>query len=156
MRYAGGVELRLELPLRAIRFTRGMKPRPGDPFKTMNVWLFHGEHGTLSMCRNWFKVDPPELVEDPPDWSARRIWEGPGIVAKPHIQNWLDCVKSRGTPIVPVEVGHRSVTVCHLAGIARELGRRLRWDPDREVFVGDEEANGLLDRPRREGFELPG
>jgi hypothetical protein len=43
-----------------------------------------------------------------------------------------------------------------LANIARELGRRLRWDPEQEVFPDDDEANALLDRPRRAGFELPG
>jgi hypothetical protein len=77
------------------------------------------------------------------------------LVARPHIQNWIDCVKTRSQPNAPVEVGHRSVTICHLASIARELGRRLRWDPEKEVFPNDEEANTLLDRPRRAGWELP-
>jgi hypothetical protein len=45
--------------------------------------------------------------------------------------------------------------VCHLLNITRELGRKLRWNPDAERFVDDEEANGLLERPRRAGFELP-
>jgi len=43
----------------------------------------------------------------------------------------------------------------HLANIVRELGRKLQWDPDAERFVGDEEANKSLDRPKRAGFELP-
>ena len=92
---------------------------------------------------------------DPPDPKVAQIWKGHESVARPHVQNWLDCIKTRATPAVPVEVGHRSVTVCHLAGIARELGRKLRWDPDKERFPGDDEANALLDRPRRKGFELP-
>jgi len=49
----------------------------------------------------------------------------------------------------------RSATVCHLANICRELGRKLHFDPQKEVFPGDDEANALLDRPRRKGFELP-
>ena len=138
MRYASGIELCLELPL-----------------ATENIWLFHGERGRLRMRRNFFRVDPPELVSEPPDRSALDKWRGPGQVARPHIQNWLDCIKTRARPIAPVEVGHRSVTVCHLAAIARELGRPLRWDPVQETFPGDDEANALLSRPRREGFELP-
>ena len=54
-----------------------------------------------------------------------------------------------------MEIGHRSITVCHLANIARELGRKLRWDPEKELFPDDEEANRKLDRPRRKGYELP-
>jgi hypothetical protein len=57
--------------------------------------------------------------------------------------------------VADVEIGHRSITVCHLANIARAAGRPLRWDPDAERFVGDEDANRYLDRPRRNGFELP-
>ena len=83
------------------------------------------------------------------------MWIGKGIVARPHLQNWFDCIRSRQDPVAPVEVGHRSVTVCHLAGIARELGRKLRWDPIAETFPDDEEARELIDRPRRRGWELP-
>ena len=54
-----------------------------------------------------------------------------------------------------MEIGHRSVTVCHLANIARELQRPLRWDPTHELFVNDDQADGLLSRDRRQGFELP-
>ena len=54
-----------------------------------------------------------------------------------------------------MEIGHRSISVCHLANIAREVGRKLRWDPEKEVFPGDEEANRYLDRPRRKPYALP-
>jgi predicted dehydrogenase len=136
-RYANGVELRFVL-----RF--------------VDKWTFHGEHGKALMRRNEFSTDPPELAVNAPDPDeARRAWRGVGIVARPHIQNWLDCIKTRGTPNAPVEIGHRSVTVCHLANIARELKRKVRWDPKKETSPGDDEANALLDRPRRKGFELP-
>ncbi len=71
------------------------------------------------------------------------------------MQNWLDCIRSRKKPVADVEIGHRSVTVCHLANIVRAVGRPLRWDPIREDFAGDAEASGYLDRSRRQGFELP-
>ena len=64
------------------------------------------------------------------------------------MQNWIDCIKSRERPVADVEIGHRSTTVCHLGNIARWLGRRLRWDPQAERFVDDDQANQLLHRPQ--------
>ena len=58
-------------------------------------------------------------------------------------------------PVADVEIGHRSTTVCHLGNIARWTGRKLQWDPDQEQFVGDAEANQLLFRSQRQGFEIP-
>jgi hypothetical protein len=69
--------------------------------------------------------------------------------------NWLECIKSRKTPNADVEIGFRSISVCHLLNIARELGRKLKWDPEKEVFPGDEEANAKVNRLRRKGWELP-
>ena len=135
MRYATGVEL---------EFAAGVEG-----------YVFHGERGRVLMSRNQFSVDPPELLDHPPDRALADVWKGTGIVARPHLQNWLDCIKSRQTPHAPVEAGHRTVTICHLANIARELHRPLRWDPVQERFPDDDEANRLLDRPRGQGFELP-
>jgi predicted dehydrogenase len=117
--------------------------------------VFHGEKGRLKMRRNYFETDPPELVTNGPDSSAAENWKNGVHVARPHIENWLDCIRSRGVPNAPVEVGHRTVTICHLANLARELNRSLRWNPKREQFVDDSEADAFLDRPRRKGFELP-
>jgi hypothetical protein len=117
--------------------------------------VIHGERGKMKMRRNHFEVDPSDLVTDGPGPEASEKWEGRGIVARPHIENWLDCVRTRERPNAPVEVAHRTVTICHLANISRELNRKLRWDPAKERFIDDEEANCLLDRPRRNGFELP-
>jgi len=72
-----------------------------------------------------------------------------------HIGNWLACIKSRQRPTADVEIGHRSATVCHLVNIARWTGRRLKWDPAKEQFIGDAAANQYLDRERRKGFEVP-
>jgi hypothetical protein len=117
--------------------------------------LFHGARGRIAIDRNRFRADPPDLVTDPPDPAVAEIWQGPEIVARPHLQNWIDCIKSRAEPNAPVEIGHRTVTICHLFNIARELRRKVSWDPQREVIVGDDEAAALLDRPRRIGWGLP-
>ena len=116
---------------------------------------FYGERGVMKMRRNHFETDPPELVKDGPDPSVALKWKAGGHVARPHLENWLDCVRTRGIPNAPVEVGHRSITLCHLANIARQLNRKLNWDPLNERFENDRAANVMLDRPRRSGFELP-
>lgn len=63
--------------------------------------------------------------------------------------NWIDCIKSRKEPISPVEIGHRACTVCLVTHIAMKLGRKLTWNPDKELFVNDNEANSMLSRPQR-------
>lgn len=117
--------------------------------------IFYGDRGQMVISRNRFRTDPPDLVKDGPDPKVSEKWKGAGHVARPHLQNWLDGIRSGQTLHAPVEVGHRSITVCHLVNIARELNRPLRWDPVKEQFPDDKEANKLLDRPRRKGFELP-
>jgi len=115
---------------------------------------FYGEQGRMAISRNRFVCRPADLVTDGPDESIARQWAGAGFVARPHLQNWLDCIASGKTPNAPVEVGHRTATVCHLVNIARELDRSLQWNPAAEHFVDDQAANELIDRPRRNGFQL--
>ena len=69
--------------------------------------------------------------------------------------DFLLCVKSRNDPYFPVDIGHRVSTVCHLANISLKLGRKLKWEPAKEQFVGDDSANALLDRKRRDPWQLP-
>ena len=71
-----------------------------------------------------------------------------------HVANFFDCVKSGNTPISDVVSQHRSVSTCHLVNISIRLGRKLRWDPQREHFVGDDEANQYLEREQRKGYEI--
>ena len=108
-------------------------------------------------------------------WVGNTGWRAPVQASSPEILNsqvgprelnlytnpngehddFLKCVRSRQDPYFPVDIGHRVSTVCHLANIAIKLGRKLKWDPKREHFVGDEEANNMLDRPRRDPWQLP-
>lgn len=64
-------------------------------------------------------------------------------------RNWLECIVSRKQPIAPAEVGHRSNAVCLLSHIAMKLHRKLYWDPIKERFKNDDEANSMLSRPQR-------
>ncbi|MBN2507159.1 MAG: Gfo/Idh/MocA family oxidoreductase [Verrucomicrobia bacterium] len=110
--------------------------------------LFIGEKGRVRIDRGVCDSDPEEL-----GLEARR--RRPKGFVSDHIRNWLNCIQTRERPTADVEIGHRSTTVCHLGNIARWVGRKLRWDPVKEEFPGDAEANRHLDRPRRKGYELP-
>ena len=74
--------------------------------------------------------------------------------SKDHFQNFLDCIKSRRETITPAEVAHRSLTPALLGEIAMLTGRKLKWDPEKEVIVGDEEASRMLSRPMRSPWHL--
>jgi predicted dehydrogenase len=138
MRYADGTEVRFELD-------RG--PDLGA--------IFVGADAKIEINRNRYTTNPKDFIKKPPAPAVAEKWEGAGWIAKPHIKNWLDCMATRAAPNADIEIGHRTVTVCHIVNIARQLGRHLQWNPDVEQFVGNDEANQLLDRPRRKGYELP-
>ncbi len=129
-RYANGIVLRLD---------------DGPP----GGGAFHGEKGTIFIDCGKYWSDPPEIVGEPVKPMALFF------IRLAHVQNWLDCIRSREKPIADVEIGHRSATLCHLGNIARWTGRKLRWDPVKETFPDDIEANKYLDRQRRKPYELP-
>jgi len=111
---------------------------------------FVGEKGRITIFREGYECDPKGLDEDPLPANAIRVYQSDN-----HMQNFFDCVRSRKDPIMAVENGHRVATVCHLGNIARWLGRPIKWDPEREVFPGDDEANQYIDCQKRKGYELP-
>ena len=112
--------------------------------------IFIGEKGRLEIRRNAFTANPKELAETELPADAVRLAE-----SNNHMGNWFDCMRTGALPVAHAEVGHRSTSVCHLGNIARWIGRRLKWDPVKEEFPGDEEANRYLDVTRRKGYELP-
>jgi myo-inositol 2-dehydrogenase / D-chiro-inositol 1-dehydrogenase len=71
-----------------------------------------------------------------------------------HMQNFFNCIKDRSQPVSDVYSHHRCVSNCHMANIAMKLGRRLQWDPKKEEFLNDEQANGMRSRVQREGFKI--
>jgi predicted dehydrogenase len=133
-RYANGVVLTLS----------SLNPRVGGGA------TFIGDQGEITIIRGSYECKPKGLDKDPLPANAQRVYD-----SNNHMQNFYDCVKSRKDPIMNIEAGHRVATLCHLGNVARWLGRRLRWDPEREIFPGDDQANGFLDIPRRRGYELP-
>jgi predicted dehydrogenase len=133
-RYANGVVLTLS----------SLNPRVGGGA------TFIGDQGEITIIRGSYECKPKGLDKEPLPPNAVRLYESDN-----HMQNFYDCVESRKDPIMSIENAHRVATLCHLGNIARWLGRRLQWDPDKEIFPGDDEANGYLDIPRRKGYELP-
>jgi predicted dehydrogenase len=112
--------------------------------------IFEGTNGRIQIIRGDFTSSRPELKKGAPDITT----EGPGENVF-HINNFVECIKTRKLPNADVEIGHRSNTVCHLVNICRDVGRNLSWDPKSERIVNDPEANAMLSRPRRKGYELP-
>src|SRR5207247_3723578 len=105
---------------------------------------FEGAEGWIFVTRGRIEASQPELLTTPLPASATRLY-----VSDNHMRNFFDCVRSREAPICDAEIGHRSVSMCHLGVIALRLGRRLQWDPAKEQFVGDNEAIGWLTRVMR-------
>jgi predicted dehydrogenase len=138
-RYANGVVVRLEMPDGELH----------------GGAIFVGEKGRIEITRNDFRTDPPELIKELPPQEEIDKWKRAQWQAKYHMQDWLECMRSRKTPLADVETGHRSISVCHLVNITRQIGRKLKWDPEAERFNDDAEATRLLSRPRRKGYELP-
>lgn len=110
---------------------------------------FHGTQGILDVSR--------EFLDSKPEWIAlSQIEAGDGRVyhSENHYQNWIDCIKNRTLPVADVETGHRTATVCNIANLAYRLRRPLEWDPEKEEFIKDEEANGFRGKKYREPYSL--
>jgi len=120
----------------------------GGELGTLGV-LFEGEMGWVHVDRSGLTVYPNRLL---------RQRFGPDEVhlyrSDDHKRNFLDCVRTRKTTIAPAEIGQRSISIGHLGIIAMKLGRKLTWDPQREIFPGDVEANRFLSRPMRSPWLL--
>jgi len=131
-RYANGVELRVDSGGTGLRFegTEGWLGNDGwcQPIKASNEKILTSVIGP----------DEVHLFTCP---------------AGEH-RNFLDCVKSRRDPYFPAEFGHRVSTIAHMGNIAMELGRKLRWDPDKEEFIGDDTANRMRGRTLRQPWQL--
>ncbi len=111
---------------------------------------FIGEKGKITIFREGYECDPVGLDQDPLPPNATRVYASDN-----HMEDFYSCVASRKDPIMSVEAGHSVATLCHLGNIARRLGRRIQWDPAKEIFPGDDEANRQIDCPKRKGYEIP-
>ena len=114
-----------------------------------NGVLFTGTRGEVEVNRGRIRTSPENLKNQQIGPNEIHLYE-----SRNHYVDWLDAVRKRNKPICDIEIGCRSVSVCHLGNIAYKLGRRLRWDPEREAFIGDAGADRLLSRPMRSPWHL--
>jgi len=114
-----------------------------------NGILFTGAKGKVETNRGYLKTWPDELKDQKIGPNEIHLYE-----SKNHYVDWLDAVRKRTKPICDIEVGCRSVSVCHLGNIAYKLGRPLKWDPQREEFIGDPDVSKLLSRPYRSPWHV--
>ena len=113
--------------------------------------VFQGSEGTIMVDRGLLKTEPANIMDKPTGPNEVQLYDA---TRQGHGGNFIHCVRTGERPICDVEIGCRSVTVCHLGNIAYRLRRPLKWDPIKEEFPGDEEANRFLDRAKRAPWTL--
>jgi myo-inositol 2-dehydrogenase/D-chiro-inositol 1-dehydrogenase len=130
-------------------YANGVKVICADNKKNKQGVVFEGSEGWVYVRRGFIDAQPKSLLTSTIGPNEIHLYK-----SNNHKANWLECIKSRAETIAPAEIGHRSCTVCLLGDIAMRLGRKLRWDPDKERFIGDEQANKMLWRPMRSPWTL--
>ena len=118
--------------------------------KGENGVTFEGDEGWIFVKRGRIMASDQRLLDEPLPPDAIKLYE-----SNDHMGNLIDCIRSRKQPVCDPEIGHRSASVCHLANTSLRLGgRRLDWDPKKEEFPNDPEANVFINRPMRPPWKL--
>jgi predicted dehydrogenase len=140
--YANGVRHRcISTTANSIFGSKAREPKAGE---LLHGVKFEGPEGWIYVTRGVLEASKPELIKEPLKTKKFDLY-----VSNDHMGNFFDCIRTRKPPICEAEIGHRSVSLCHLGGIAIRLGRKLSWDTAKEIFVDDKEANGFLAREMR-------
>ena len=118
-----------------------------------NGILFEGSAGRFFVNRGKLTGKPVESLTEADRQKLKDVmadlYRGEPTA---HMQNFFDCIDSRQDPVSDVHTHHRTMTTCHMCNIALMLRRELKWDPSKEEFIGDEQANAMKTRPSRPGF----
>jgi predicted dehydrogenase len=130
-------------------YANGVKLICADNKENKQGVVFEGDKGWVYVRRGFIDANPKSLLTSTIGPDEIHLYK-----SNSHKGNFLDCIKSRAETVAPVEVGHRSCTVCLLGDIAMRLGRKLRWNPDKEEFVNDDEANRMCARTMRSPWTL--
>jgi len=132
------------------KYANGIVMTVADNKQISEGTKWYGEAGKwIYVNRGKLEANPPSILKEVIGPDEVKLYE-----SRDHRQNFLDCVKSRKETIAPAEVGHRSISVGLLGEIAMLTERKLRWDPEKEVFLDDEQANRMLSRPMRGPWHL--
>lgn len=121
-----------------------------DEKKTKGV-KFWGENGWIEVARGYFNASDQKFFA-----AKKEVADGPYETKVPHQADFIEAVRTRRDPVVPVEIGHSSCTVCTLGNIACELKRTVKWDPATEKFIDDTDgaATKMLHYKYRKGWKL--
>jgi len=130
-------------------YANGVKVTCADTRKNKQGVLFEGTQGWVYVRRGHIDANPKSLLDSTIKPNEIHLYKSTS-----HKGNWFECIKSRKETIAPAEVAHRSCSVCLLGEIAMQLGRKLKWDPDREEFINDAEANKMVSKPMRSPWHL--
>ena len=131
------------------KYANGVLVYHGGDCGKLGGILFTGTEGKINVTRGKIASDPESILKEPIHPGEIQLYKSKG-----HHADFIECVKTRQRPICDVEIGCRSVTVCHLGNIAYWLKRPLKWDAAKEQFIGDDEANRWIDRPKRAPWTL--
>jgi hypothetical protein len=149
----GPVELWVENGRSCYKYASGVtvygKPYPGEKIGGNGGACFVGTSGRIAVDRDALVSDPPDIVREPLRPDEVHLYR-----AESHSGNFLDCVRSRLRPICDIAIAYRSVSALLLGGIAKQLQRPLKWDPERQEFPGDDEANALLTISHRAPWQI--
>lgn len=133
-----------------VRYANGVPMHCRTRYEGGGTSRFVGERGWLDISRSRMSASNNDLLREMQAPNKKIQLE----LSTDHHDNFFDCVRSRKRPIADVEIGHRTATVCNLGQIVMTLGRKLRWDPAKEEFIGDDVANRLRGRPMRSPWAL--
>ena len=130
-------------------YANGVKVICADNNKNKQGILFEGTQGWVYIKRGEIDAQPKSLLSSTIGPNEIHLYE-----SNNHKANFFECIKSRAETAAPVEVGHRSCSVCLLGEIAMRLGQKLKWDPETEQFNNNDEANRMLSRAMRSPWQL--
>ncbi|OUT54666.1 MAG: hypothetical protein CBB71_21700 [Rhodopirellula sp. TMED11] len=121
---------------------------------TDNGILFEGTEGRIFVNRGRLTGAPADALKTNPlpDGALDEVYKGKALTS--HLENFFQCVADRSEPISDVFSHHRALSTCHLSGIAARLGRKLKWDPEKQAVIDDDQANALVNRQKRKGYEI--
>ncbi|RJP28437.1 MAG: gfo/Idh/MocA family oxidoreductase [Candidatus Omnitrophota bacterium] len=149
----GPVELDMEEGRAVYRYTNGVtvygRPYPDEKIGETGGGWFVGTEGRIGVDREHLVSHPAGIVERPIGANDIHLYHSDS-----HSGNFIDCIRSRKPTICDAETAHRSASVLLLGGIVQKLNRKLKWDPVKEEFINDEEANQLLSLTMRPPWNI--
>ncbi|MFA6561393.1 MAG: Gfo/Idh/MocA family oxidoreductase [Verrucomicrobiia bacterium] len=149
----GPLELFMDEGRTAYRYASGVtvfgKPYPGEKVGGNGGACFVGTNGRIAVDRDNLISDPPDIVREPLRPDETHLYRSDS-----HSGNFLQCVRTRQRTICHEGIAHRSASALLLGGIEKQLQRPLKWNPKREQFVGDDEANRMLSIAQRPPWHI--